>query len=65
LGLHAIEAAFDQSQSLLCRGEFIFVVRLLRREAAYEMMLLGVLPGTSHQVGDALCIASVAYVEII
>jgi hypothetical protein len=63
LRLHPIEAGFDRCQSLLCRRGFIYII--LRSQAAYEMMLLCVLPRTSHQVGDALRIASVAYVEVI
>ena len=57
LRLYAIEAAFDRCQSLLCQGVFIFIIRLLRRQAANQMMPLRVLPGTSHQLGDALRIA--------
>jgi hypothetical protein len=67
LGLHAIEAAFHRRQSLLCRKAFIFVIVivLLRCQAANQMVILCVLPGTSHQVRDAFCIASIAYVEVI
>jgi hypothetical protein len=48
LGLHAIEAAFDRCQSTFSRGVFIFIVRLLWCQAAYEVMLLCVLPRTSQ-----------------
>ncbi len=36
--LHAIEATFDQCESLLCRVGFF--IRLVRRQAANKMMLL-------------------------
>lgn len=50
--LHAVEAAFDRLESLFCLGRGI--VGLLRREAADEVVLLGVLPGATREVGNAV-----------
>jgi len=63
LCLHAIEVAFNRSESPLSRGGIGIV--LLRCQATNEMMIFCVLLGTSHEVSDPDCIACVAYVEVI
>jgi hypothetical protein len=63
LCLHAIDAAFYRSESLLSRRGF--TINILWCQAANEMMYFCVLPGTSHEIGDTGCIACVAYVEVI
>ena len=63
LRLHAIEAAFDRSESLLSRGRF--TISLLWCQAAYEMVLFRVLFGTSFEIKDTGFITCVAYIEVI
>jgi len=63
LGLHVIETAFDRCQPLVSRGDLI--VFLLWYQATDEMVLLRMIPRTSFKIGDALCVACVAYEEII
>jgi hypothetical protein len=63
--LHGIEAAFDRHESLFCLGRSNVV--LLRRQAANEVVLLGMLPGAAREVGNVLWIriTCVADEEII
>lgn len=63
LRLHAIEAAFNRSESLLSRGGF--TISLLWCQAANEMMFFCVRPGTSYEIRDTGCITCVAYIEVI
>ncbi len=61
--LHAIETAFYRHEPLLGSGS-IFII-LLRRQAANEMVLLGMLTGAAHEFGYAFRITCIADEEVI
>jgi hypothetical protein len=61
--LHAIKTAFYRHEPFIRSGGF--VIDHLRRQAANERVLLGMLTGAAHEFRYAFCIACITDEEII
>jgi hypothetical protein len=61
--MHPIKTALYRREPFLCSGGI--VIFLLRRQAANEMVLLGMLVGVAHEFRHAFCIACIADEEVI
>jgi hypothetical protein len=62
--LHAIKTAFYRHEPFL-RSRGSIVINLLRRQAANEVVLLGMLTGAAREFRYAFCIACITDEEII
>jgi hypothetical protein len=61
--LHTIKPALYRYEPFIRSGGI--VIDLLRRQAANEMVLLGMFTGTAHEFRYAFCIACITDEEII
>jgi hypothetical protein len=61
--LHAIETVFYRHEPFVRSGGIVILLR--RRQAANEMVLLGMLTGAAHEFRYAFCITCITDEEII